>query len=154
MSEQRGNVFLRFVKSYPTTFGIVIGLLLASIVVAIAAWFPRTAAAWERNNVSVRSVWCTVAFFVFCIYRFWRFRGRPLFWLSISVFFLGHITGIVYFSREIHPLSAGEWMLLLGLETVLLFFYFDWLDRKSRHVHRHPPVTNSQDDRKKTELIG
>jgi uncharacterized membrane protein len=140
----------RFIKSYPGSFGIVIGLALASIVVVIAIWFPRTEAAWERNNAWARSAWFAAFVFVFCICRFWRLRHQRFFWLSIILFFLIHIVGVAYYSIRVHPPTMGQSMLLLAVEWLALLAYFDPLGRNSRYFRRRLPATERQVDLKKT----
>jgi hypothetical protein len=140
----------RFIKSYPTAFGIVLGLTLGAILVAFVIWFPRTEAALERNGAWVRSACFAAGLIVFCICRFWRFRHQRFFWLSILLLFLFHIVSVTYYSMRVHPPTMGQSMLLLFVEWIALLAYFDPLGRKSRHVNRHRPITNSQDDNKKT----
>ncbi len=124
----------RWIKSYPVLAGVFIAATIFCLIVVIVNWFPRVDNAWVRNNDPVRSILCTAVFFVYCIWRFWPLRRRRFFWLSILGFFFLHTLGVMCYSLQVHQLSVGQWMLLLGIEMIALLSYFDWLDRSSRHI--------------------
>ena len=42
------------IKSYPTAFGALVGLLIVGAIFIIETWFPWLGNAWERHNSLVQ----------------------------------------------------------------------------------------------------
>ena len=120
----------RFINSYPTLVGTVIGLLIAGAIIVIVVWFPGLSDAWDRHNSLVRSIWCTAGLFGVCIGRLWRWRRRWAFWVPLSIFLVLHLVGISLFSIHLHPPSLGQWIVLIVLESFVIFFGVDWSVRQ------------------------
>jgi Na+/melibiose symporter-like transporter len=115
------------ITAYPTVFGLVIGLMLIGAIFVIVIWFPRIGDVWDRHDKTVRSVWCTLALFVVCLYSLSGWRHRRGFWLAISTFFALHIASVVFYSTYVHPLLLREWVVLLLVEAAVIAFGLDWL---------------------------
>jgi hypothetical protein len=120
----------RFVKTHPMLFGSIIGLLIGAAIISIVVWFPSIGDAWDRHNGVVRSVWCTAALFVVCIIRLWRWRRRLAFWVSMSILLFLHVAGISFYSIRVQPPGLGEWIVLVILESFVIFFGVDWIVRR------------------------
>lgn len=139
----------KFIVSYPTLFGMVIGLVLVVGIIVMATWYPRVGRAWQRNNESVRSVYFTVGFFAIWISRVWRWHRRNafVFWASVLALFLLHVVGVVLYSIRVHPLLLWEWIILITFEGFAFVFALDWITRRFANFgeHGHRRVNNNQD---------
>jgi hypothetical protein len=123
----------KFATSYPTTFGAVIGVVFLGSIFAIEMWFPRVGDAWDRHEKMVRSIWCTLALFVICIYHLWSWRHGRGFWPTLSVFFMLHVLGVFLYSTWVHPLLLGEWVMVLLFEAVVIVYPLRWVLQRFDH---------------------
>lgn len=138
----------RLINSYPTLFGTVIGLLIAGTILVIVIWLPGLTDAWDRHNSLVRSIWCTAALFGVCIGRLWRWRRRWTLWVPLSIFLILHVVGISLYSMHVQPISLGQWIILIVLESFVFFFGVDWSVRRFGHLENHgSPRVGSADPR-------
>lgn len=113
----KGSSAKNMIEAYPALFGALIGVVLIGLVFIIVIWFPWIGDAWDRHDKTVRSVWCTLALFVVCIYRLAGWRHRRGFWIGLSVFFALHILGVALYSIYVHQLLLQEWVVLLLAEA-------------------------------------
>jgi hypothetical protein len=128
----------RLITTHPFTVGGLLGTIMVCAIFVIVVWFPRIGDAWDRHDKMVRSIWCTLALFVVCVYHLWRWRHRRGFWVTLSAFFVLHVVGVLLYSIYVHPLLLQEWIILLLLEAFVIAFFFDWvLQRLSQSRHRH-----------------
>jgi cytochrome b subunit of formate dehydrogenase len=121
-------------------FGMLIGLTILLSVIVIVNWFPRVGDAWQRNNGDVRSAWFTVGLYVVWIHRLWRWqhRNKVLFWASLGIIFVLHVTGVLLYSIRVHPLLLGQWLILAAVESAVMVFGLDSLTRRfAQHGHVH-----------------
>lgn len=126
----------KLITNYPTLFGALIGLVMVGTIIVIENWFPWIGSAWKRHNRLVQSVWFTAGLFGVWVGRYWQWRRRGFFWVSISIFFLVHTLAVLYFATHLHPLDLREWVVLLTVESVVVVFYMDWSTRRFGHPSR------------------
>jgi hypothetical protein len=118
----RGFSAKRMMEAHPVLLGAFIGLFIIIAIIVVATWFPRIDDAWMSHQSLVRSVWCTLALFVVCIYRLSAWRRRRGFWLILSAFFALHVVGVILYSIYVHQLLLQEWVIvLLGEAAVIVF---------------------------------
>ncbi len=123
----------KLITTYPLAVGVLLATILAGTIFMIVAWFPRISDTWDRHEKTVRSIWCTVALIVVCLYRLRHWRHRRGFWLTLSAFLMLHILGVFLYSIYVHPLLMQEWVLLLLLEALVIVLFLGWvLQRLSR----------------------
>jgi hypothetical protein len=129
----------KFIGSYPTLFGMTMGLILVVGIIVIVNWFPRVSEAWDRHNRLVQSTLYTGGFFVIVISRLWhlRRRGSFAFWGSAFTFLLLHTLVVSYYATHVHPLVLREWIVLLAAESFVIVFGMDWLTHRLGHLRRH-----------------
>lgn len=131
------------IRSYPLIFGMLIGLVLLLGVIVIVEWFPRVSEAWDRHNRLVQSVWFTAGFFGVWVNFYWRWRRRGFFLASMSILFLVHIFGVLYYATRVHLPNLRDWIVLLTIESLVLVSYMEWsirrFSRPGRHTHRDGP---------------
>ena len=108
------------IKSYPTSFGVLIGLVIVAVIFTIETWFPRLGNAWETHNSLVRTISFTLALFIVWITHLWRWRRRRAFWIALISFFAIHITGIFLYTNYIHDPTLRQWIALMIVESFLL----------------------------------
>jgi hypothetical protein len=123
------------IKSYPTLFGMLIGLIIFAFIIIIVNWFPWVGKAWERNDSQVRSLYFTIVLFAVWVSRLWRWQRRSalVFWASIGIIFLFHAIAVLLYSTHFHPLLIGEWLVLAAAESIVIVFDVDWLTRRFSH---------------------
>ena len=128
------NKITQRVKTYPVFTGIILGLIFFICVMSSLRWFPWLVDAWINNNANVRSIYLTIVIFAVFIPCLWRqrFRNPTVFWATICILFLCHVSFIVYFSSKFHPPSLREWLVLLAVESFILVFVTDWTTRRWR----------------------
>ena len=126
-------------KQFPVLLGVLIAVAICLPIFVIVTWLPGIYEAWDRNNANVRSVYFTIVLFaVWISYSArWRRRNQFLFWVALSLIFLTHVIGILFYSITVHPLLMGQWMILLIAESGAIVFGMDWLTRHFHHTNWH-----------------
>jgi hypothetical protein len=115
----------KLIMTYPFAVGGLIGTILLGTIFVIVIWFPRVSDAWDRHDKIVRSIWCTLAIFVVCVYHLRGWRSRRGFWLTLSTFFVLHVLAVSLYSIYVHPLLLEEWVILILLEAFVVAFFLD-----------------------------
>ncbi len=120
----------RFVSSNPVIFGLLVALVMFAALIAMQTWFPSLGEAWKRNNRATQSVWFTAGLFGVLVNRFWQCRRRGVFWVAWFGLFAVHSIGVLLYSLHVHPLVLQQWILLLTIESIVVFLGLGWLMRK------------------------
>jgi hypothetical protein len=131
-----GSASVRKLITSPTGSGILIGVLTLAGLVVMETWFPWIGQAWRRHNELVKAVWFTVILFVICTYRLWHWHRRNpfAFWTSMSLLFLLHVSGVLFYTILVQPILGWQWSILLVSEVFLIVFLADWSTKRFRHL--------------------
>jgi hypothetical protein len=98
--------------------------------------FPNSVDAWRRHNATVRSIWFTVGLFGAWVARFWRWRNRGVMWITMSTFLALHIVGVFLYSTQVHALDVEQWLVLLIIESLMIFLAMKHFLRRFSHMDR------------------
>ena len=124
--------------------GALIGIVIIGAIFAIPRWLEEDLG---RHKKLIEAVWFTAILFVFSVYRLWRQRRRnsSVFWASLCIFLLLHISGVLFYSTYISPILGWQWIILLIVECFVLVFFVDWSTRRFRNFGKHGNQDHSLD---------
>jgi hypothetical protein len=122
--------------SYPTLFGVLIGLLCAGVILFGGIWFPQYFETLGNHKTLVQGVYFTVFAFGAWLYGLWRWRHRPAFWASLSIFFLLHVLGVLFYTTQVGRILVWQWFVLLLLEAYVIAFFVGWSIQRFGHLDK------------------
>jgi hypothetical protein len=127
----------KYIMSHPTFLGVLIAFLLAGGIFAMEIWFPWVGDEWARHERLVQAIYFTAFFFGAWIYFLWEWRHRRAFWASVSLFFLLHVLGVLFYTTQVRPILVWQWSIVLFLESFVLVFFVHYSTRRFKHLDRH-----------------
>ena len=117
--------------------GILIACLIAGCIFAVGIWFPWIGDAWDRHARLVQAIYFTAFALGAWLYGLWHWRQRRAFWASVSIFFLLHVLGVLFYTTQVGPILVWQWFIVLPLESYAIAFFVDWSTRRFGHFGRH-----------------
>ncbi len=129
----------------PTVSGVLIGLLTLVGIIVVETWFPWIDQALRGHNGLTKAIWFTLVLFALCVYRLWRWRLRNsfVFWTSMCLLFVLHVSGVLFYTILVQPILGWQWIILLVLETFVIVFLVDWSTRRFGR-RSHPRIASDQ----------
>ena len=100
-------------------------------LIVMQTFFPWVGEAWDRHSRLGQGFYFTVFYFCIWIYLLWSRHRRRMFWMSFSILFVLHVTGVLFFSLLFRPLLIWEWTLLGTAESYLVAAFVYWSTRRS-----------------------
>jgi len=124
-------------KRYPILVGILIGLLFGTVTPFVGIWFPQFVESIASHKTLLQAIYFTVFAFGAWLYGLWRWRHRPAFWASLSIFFLVHLFGVFFYTTRVGRILVWQWLVLMLIEAYLIAFFVAWSTLRIGHLRKH-----------------
>jgi hypothetical protein len=130
----------KYIVSHPTFLGVLIAFLGGGVIISMVLWFPGGLEALSKHKSLGQAVYFTAFFFGAWIYFLWDWRHRRSFWASVSLFFLLHLLGVLFYTTQVRPILVWQWSIVLFLESFVFVFFVHYSTRRFKHLDRRREI--------------
>jgi hypothetical protein len=110
---------MAFYREHPVTFGLLIGLVGAPILVFAAIRYPSFYDLFFRDAALGRFVVFTATIFPLAIAHFRPRTGSGIFWAVLGIVFVVHVIFFVAFMHYVRQLTSFDYILYGPLEALI-----------------------------------
>lgn len=133
------TVIVKWIKSSPMLFGVILSLVLFGIILVVLTWFPWIDEAFRGRGRLTQAVLLTALYFAIYIRGLRRWKRQAVFWPTISVLFLLHVLGVFFYSTRVQPILLWQWPIVGLLEFYAAAFFLASSRQRAGHNGDHGP---------------